>query len=80
MKKKIFFYPSVTNFVVIKLERMQKFVDFMNKNGILVKSLDNYIDDKNKVLKNCVRVTLAPMSKMKYFFAAFDRFLADQDI
>jgi histidinol-phosphate aminotransferase len=60
--KQIKVYPSTTNFILFKTDNANQLFETLKYNKILIKNLSN-----NKVLKNCLRVTIGSCDENKTF-------------
>lgn len=60
-------WPSVANFLLVRLESHRKIIDEMRERGILIRDRSSEFG-----LKNCVRITLGNRRENDEFMAAFD--------
>jgi histidinol-phosphate aminotransferase len=69
-KMGVTFYPSHTNFILIKFENVDEIVQELDKQDILVSN-----KSKLKGLEGCMRVTIGPIEVMKHFVFALKSIL-----
>jgi len=68
-KLKIKYFKTSTNFVLIKMKNPSEFLEYMKRNGILLKNI------KNKKFKNLIRITVGKREENKKLLKLIDKYL-----